>query len=238
MSELPYHVEVEETEDGSMTLYVPELNEHYHSVHGARTESEYIFIEHALEARLKLNNPKTEYSVVEIGFGTGLNALLTFLYLSRLSDCPHITYHTYEKFPIDAELTPKLFKGVLTDDELLVCTQLFTATWNEAVDLSPFFTLVKHHSDATKADIPPYDVLYMDAFSPENAPDLWSDSFLTKLSLSALPSATYSTYCAKGAIRRKLQDLGWKTVRTPGPPGGKREILTAYRSDEKNQTIL
>lgn len=226
----PYRIEIEPTSDGSKTLYVPDLDEHYHSVHGARTESEHIFIRHALTARLERAPYPDSYDVVEIGFGTGLNALLTYLHLERRVPTPHtVTYHTYEKFPIDPRLASALFGGILSADELHLMEMMHQAEWDTPTPIAPFFTLHKHLGDATTLPIVPYDILYMDAFSPENAPDLWSETFLRRLTRAARPSATMSTYCAKGVIRRTLASMLWVTERTPGPPGGKREILTAHR---------
>lgn len=232
MSQLPYRIEVKETSDGSRTLYVPEIGEHYHSVHGARTESTHIFIDHALRERWGHKPLRERYTVVEIGFGTGLNALLTYLQTALTTPRSHITYHTYEKYPIDVSLVSDLFSGLLSSSELELCITMHQAEWDVPVEIAPFFTLHKHLGDVTTVTIPPYDVVYMDAFSPENAPDLWSETFLAQLSQAALPSATFSTYCAKGAIRRALQAMGWQISRTPGPPGGKREILTARRSPD------
>lgn len=220
-----FELQIEETKDGSPTLFVPSLVEHYHSTYGARTESEYIFIGQGLrEWRTRDMKPCT---ILEVGFGTGLNALLTLLEAEKTG--LQILYHTFEINPIAESLVEKLWEKSLPEKEWLLMKEIHSADWDKAVPLTERFTLFKHNADLLQSDLPMADVIYMDAFAPEKTPDLWSLDFLRKLFDSAKDDARLSTYCAKGEIRRRLQSVGFLVHRTPGPPGGKREILTAVK---------
>ena len=218
-------IEIEETKDGSPTLFVPSMDEHYHSTFGAKTESLHIFVERALKEWYRTNGGHC--NVLEVGFGTGLNALLTLLEAERSG--LDLTYHTYEIKPLDAALIERMWRDALTEEEWEWMKQIHLAEWDIENRLSPHFTLLKHREDLLTAHLPKADVIYMDAFAPEKTPELWQDHFLQKLYLSAKDGACFSTYCAKGAVRRTLQATGFEVHRTPGPPGGKREILTATK---------
>ena len=217
-------IQIEQTADGSQTLFVPELNEHYHSVKGALTESEHIFI----QMGLKHSSVEAPH-VLEIGFGTGLNAFLTLL--TADTDQRNIHYTTLERYPV----TPALLEQ-LTYPEL-ICPErkddfqaLHQAAWNTDVQLTPYFTLHKVETDFTSYTFPAtYDVIYFDAFAPEKQPEMWTQSLFDTLCQQLNPQGILTTYCAKGAVRRMLQAAGFTVERLPGPPGGKREILRATK---------
>jgi tRNA U34 5-methylaminomethyl-2-thiouridine-forming methyltransferase MnmC len=217
-------IQIEQTADGSQTLFVPELNEHYHSVKGALTESEHIFI----QMGLKHSSVEAPH-VLEIGFGTGLNAFLTLL--TADTDQRNIHYTTLERYPV----TPALIEQ-LTYPEL-ICPErkddfqaLHQAAWNTDVQLTPYFTLHKVETDFTSYTFPAtYDVIYFDAFAPEKQPEMWTQSLFDTLYQQLNPQGILTTYCAKGAVRRMLQAAGFMVERLPGPPGGKREILRATK---------
>ncbi|WP_455995670.1 tRNA (5-methylaminomethyl-2-thiouridine)(34)-methyltransferase MnmD [Phocaeicola barnesiae] len=217
-------MQIEQTADGSQTLFVPELNEHYHSVKGALTESEHIFI----QMGLKHSSVEAPH-VLEIGFGTGLNAFLTLL--TADTDQRNIHYTTLERYPV----TPALIEQ-LTHPEL-ICPErkddfqaLHQAAWNTDVQLTPYFTLHKVETDFTSYTFPAtYDVIYFDAFAPEKQPEMWTQSLFDTLCQQLNPQGILTTYCAKGAVRRMLQAAGFTVERLPGPPGGKREILRATK---------
>nr|WP_262911101.1 tRNA (5-methylaminomethyl-2-thiouridine)(34)-methyltransferase MnmD [Phocaeicola barnesiae] len=217
-------IQIEQTADGSQTLFVPELNEHYHSVKGALTESEHIFI----QMGLKHSSVEAPH-VLEIGFGTGLNAFLTLL--TADTDQRNIHYTTLERYPV----TPALIEQ-LTYPEL-ICPErkddfqaLHQAAWNTDVQLTPYFTLHKVETDFTSYTFPAtYDVIYFDAFAPEKQPEMWTQSLFDTLCQQLNPQGILTTYCAKGAVRRMLQAAGFTVERLPGPPGGKREILRATK---------
>lgn len=210
---------LEQTEDGSATLFVPELNEHYHSVKGARTESQYIFIDMGLKA-VTAACPH----VLEIGFGTGLNALLTLEEAEKEKRPVH--YTGIELYPLVWEEVEAL---KYSDNPLF--QTLHDAPWGEDVAVTPYFTLRKIQADARVAVNPNhyYNVIYFDAFAPEKQPEMWEEQFLRDIYNRMNEHGVLTTYCAKGTIRRLLQAIGFQTERLPGPPGGKREILRATK---------
>lgn len=207
----------EPTADGSGTLYVPELDEHYHSVKGALTESKHIFIDMGLAATAS-GSP----SVLEVGFGTGLNALLAWQWADKMQRPVH--YTTLERYPLSWNEVAQLKYEHAAELE-----QLHTAAWETDVPLSPYFTLHKIQCDATtylqqqQSDL--FDVVFFDAFAPEKQPELWSGTIFQGIYQTMRPGGLLTTYCAKGCIRRLLQSIGFVMERLPGPPGGKREML-------------
>nr|WP_311467658.1 tRNA (5-methylaminomethyl-2-thiouridine)(34)-methyltransferase MnmD [uncultured Porphyromonas sp.] len=218
--------ELHTTEDGSLTLYAPTFGEHYHSMHGAVQESEHIYLGLALRERMdSWQEGDAPLRLFEVGFGTGLNALLSW----REAEERHIPlrYYSIEKFPITPEVYEALhYEGLGEErevkDQLL---RLHTAPWDEAAELSPFFTLHKLRGDLTTCTFPrDLSVIYYDAFSPESQPELWAEELFQRLGKVACSGAILSTYCAKGEVRRRLQRSGFLVERLPGPPG-KREVL-------------
>lgn len=214
---------IEQTKDGSATLYVPELNEHYHSIKGARTESQHIFIDMGLKA-----SAAPCPHILEAGFGTGLNALLTLQEAERTGR--PVRYTGIELYPLAWTEVEALH---YSDDPRL--RLLHEAPWEEEVCLTPTFRLLKLRRDLTswQADDerPPLrcDVVYFDAFAPEKQPALWTPAVFRNLYRCLTPGGILITYCAKGAVRRLMQDIGFRMERLPGPPGGKREILRATK---------
>jgi hypothetical protein len=219
---------VETTEDGSLTLFAPTFGEHYHSTHGAVQESLHIYIGLALEERLRAERGATEpLRLFEVGFGTGLNTLLTWQRAEAERRPVH--YYSIEKYPVGPEVYEALhYEGVTGPlDPAKALGALHTAPWGEAVALSPFFTIEKLHGDLTECTFPEgLSVIYYDAFSPESQPELWAEELFARLFAVALPEAVLTTYCAKGEVRRRLQRAGFLVERLPGPPG-KREVLRA-----------
>lgn len=209
-------MEIEYTNDGSKTLYVPEIDEHYHSVKGAMTESLHIFI------GLGLKHCEAEYPrVLEVGFGTGLNAWLTRQYALEVKK--EIKYVSLEKYPISYDLAQQMIGD---NPEWLELHQL---TWEEEHVLEKF-RFRKLQVDFTKIKIESkYDVIFFDAFSPEKQPEMWSEATFLKLYDCLNDGGVLTTYCAKGAIRRLLQSIGFVVERLPGPPNGKREVLRATK---------
>ena len=206
---------IERTEDGSATLFVPELDEHYHSVKGARTESQHIFINMGLKA-----SAAPQPHVLEIGFGTGLNALLTLEAAEQ--DARPVHYTGIELYPLAWEEVDAL--GYSNNP---LFKQLHTAPWEEDVKISPHFTLRKIKMDAISdkwLSLNP-DLVYFDAFAPEKQPEMWNEQLFRSLYVYMNTGGILTTYCDKGVIRRMLQAVGFRVERLPGPPGGKREIL-------------
>lgn len=213
------HSELLITSDGSHSLYVPEIDECYHSSYGAIQESRHIFIEAGLK-----KNAQNETRILEIGFGTGLNALLAYHFAMQTGK--KIYYTTLEKFPVDVELVRQLnYPGLIDNDLATVFKTMHEVSWNEIHEISPFFVLKKMHVDFTEYQhVGQYEVIFFDAFSPEKQPEMWSQEQFEKIAAHCQPGAILTTYCAKGIVRRALQAAGFLVERLPGPPG-KREIL-------------
>lgn len=213
-------IKLEKTADGSYTLFVPEMDEHYHSVKGALTESEHIFINMGLK-----HTTITEPHILEIGFGTGLNAFLTLLEAERNQRKIH--YTTLEKYPLNAEVLQQLnYPEIIAPEATELYYKMHQATWNTPVAITPYFTLQKIETDYTTFSFQQkYDIIYFDAFAPEKQPEMWSQQLFDNLYQTMNPGGILTTYCAKGVVRRMLQSAGFTVERLPGPPGGKREIL-------------
>ncbi len=207
------------TEDGSHSLYVREIDESYHSTHGAVQESRHIFIDAGLK-----QCSKSEIRVLEIGFGTGLNAFLTLIEAEQSEKT--IQYTTLEKYPVEVEKALQLNYSELVSPEYKhFFEKLHTSFWNENVEISPHFNLKKIETDFTEFDFTEkFDVIYFDAFSPEKQAEMWSEHQFEKLYKCCNFGAVLTTYCAKGSVRRAMQSAGFKVERLAGPPG-KREIL-------------
>jgi tRNA U34 5-methylaminomethyl-2-thiouridine-forming methyltransferase MnmC len=211
------------TKDGSHTLFVPEIDECYHSSHGAIQESRHIFI----EAGLKLCK-KQEINVLEIGFGTGLNAFLTLIEAEKSQKTIHFT--SLELYPVEIEKAFQLnYADLIAPEFKETFEKLHTSPWNDVAQISPFFSLKKLKVDFTKYDFAEkYDVIYFDAFSPEKQPEMWTVEQFEKLYNCCNFGAVLTTYCAKGAVRRAMEVAGFKVERLQGPPG-KREILRGIK---------
>ncbi len=213
--------ELQLTADGSHTLFIPEMNEHYHSVNGAMQESKHIFINAGLHAV-----EKKEIHLLEIGFGTGLNALLTWKNLEEELTDTRVIYHTVELYPLSEEIVSSLNYGRLIWPEKEENFRLLhQAAWNEEVALTDRFVLHKIEGDSNHCDLPEgIDLIYFDAFAPEKQPEMWSQEIFNKIYDHAADKAVIVTYCAKGDVRRGMQSAGFNMERLPGPPG-KRHIL-------------
>ena len=217
-------IQIEKTADGSNTLYVPQLDEHYHSVKGALTESEHIFINMGMR-HCTLSCPH----ILEVGFGTGLNAFLTLMEAEKTRR--HVRFTTIERYPVDEKILEELsYPEQICPDRASDFYALHRAAWNEEVQITPHFSLHKMLRDFTNIHLAgSFDVIYFDAFAPEKQPEMWNIALFRTLFDRLNPGGILVTYCAKGAIRRTLQACGFIVERLPGPPGGKREILRATK---------
>jgi tRNA U34 5-methylaminomethyl-2-thiouridine-forming methyltransferase MnmC len=213
------------TEDGSHTLFVPELDENYHSTHGAIQESQHVFIESGL-----LYSTKKEVTILEIGFGTGLNALLSLIAGEKAAKRIH--YIGIEKYPLTPDEYANLNYGeLLTDEGNERLLQLHQCAWGAAQPITELFTLQKIAGDARLLEwqnLPFFDLIYFDAFAPNKQNDLWNQELFSAIFNHANPGAIFVTYCAKGIVRRDLQAVGFEVERIPGPPG-KKEMLRGFK---------
>ena len=207
------------TADGSHTLYVPELEEHYHSINGAIEESLHIFINNGFE--ITDVNP---VNVLEIGFGTGLNAFLTALKAEERNK--KVFYTTIEKYPLPQDVTDVL--NYETNDRGLF-KQIHNAPWNCYCDITQHFTIRKIEADATKT-IPEekYNLIYFDAFAPNKQPEMWTREMFEKIFSFTSKSGVFVTYSAKGEVKRDLKSCGFNVELLPGPTG-KRHIIRAVK---------
>ena len=210
------------TNDGSHTLFVPELNEHYHSIHGAVQEAVHVYINAGLH-----HCQKEEIHVLEVGFGTGLNAFLTLL--ENIKSDQKIVYTALELYPISVSDAQKLnYASHICPHSEHLFLQLHEAEWGNRIDITPHFSLLKLHQDVTKSDAfnfpTKFDVVYFDAFAPEKQPEMWTREVFEAVLSVCNPDAALTTYCAKGLVRRTMQSAGFTVERLPGPVG-KREML-------------
>lgn len=220
--------EVIQTADGSSTIYIPEMDEHYHSSHGAIQEAEHVFILHGLRKMEELG--RNSISIFEMGFGTGLNAFLT-----KIRAAVPIHYSSIEAFPVTFEEIAALNYVEQVGQEFATdfsCIQ--DASWNEFVQLDTHFQLRKIHSkiEGFSPEEAMYDLIYFDAFGPRAQGDMWELEILQKMYNALTTGGALVTYCANGQFKRDLKSLGFEIEALPGPPG-KREMTRAWkRSNE------
>jgi tRNA U34 5-methylaminomethyl-2-thiouridine-forming methyltransferase MnmC len=217
--------EIQKTADGSVTVLSGSFGETYHSVNGAITESQHVFINASFKTVDV--NPVT---VLEIGFGTGLNAFLTLLEAEK--EKREVHYSSIELFPIPSDIYNNLYysENCLPGraDEFLLLHQ---SDWEKEIAVTGYFRLTKINADITLFDFgqEKYDVVYFDAFSPNIQPELWTKDIFNRVFRSMKPGGVLTTYCAKGEVRRNMQGAGFVVERLPGPPG-KREMLRAVKN--------
>ncbi len=223
-----------QTADKSYTLYSKAYKETFHSQKGALTESKHVFLEGA--GVYEYLRQKKDVAILEVGFGTGLNFFLTADACSTAG--VKLIYTALEKELLEFSIIKELgYNQFLAQPKIL---NNFL-TWRE--DLSGALVIGEYEfifenqqlnlciGEATKYELGTdlYDAIYLDAFSPDTNPELWSASFLQKLYQALAPKGRLSSYCVKGEVRRRMQDLGFKVEKRPGPPSGKREMLLASR---------
>lgn len=222
------------TKDGSSTLHSPQYNAHYHSIHGAYTESMHIFINHGLKDYLSANQEPINSSIkiLEMGLGSGLNALLTAVSKNHQP----IDYLGIEAHPIMEKTT---YLGLINslpesiDSELV--ESFWSAPWNTPTKITPVFTLEKRHEKIENLEIDPLsiDIIYYDAFAPECQPHLWQEDIMRSVLNWLKPGGYLLTYCAKGSFRRTCKSLGCRLESLPGPPG-KREISRFVKQSKES----
>lgn len=217
------------TSDGSHTIYLPEMEEHFHSVNGAITESNFVYIDKGYNYHAS-KNPK----VFEVGFGTGLNCLLTALQAEHFKR-PTL-YITIEKFPLQEEIISQLnFGRLISDEARIVFKNIHTCKWNEVVHISEYFNLFKIKGDLIDINLTHFkncDVIYFDAFGPNKQPEMWTPHIFQKIYSITAPKGVLVTYSAKGEVRRQLAASGFEMERLPGPPG-KIQMLRGIKREAK-----
>lgn len=213
------------TSDGSKTIQLTEWNEQYHSLHGAVQEAYHVFIQSGLR-----QFSDRELKILEVGFGTGLNALITLLEAPAQNLSIH--YSSLETAPVPEAEWRLLDYGSDLDDPAASTffEQLHLCTWDKPVGIRPGFSLFKQKTDLREfvPDSPSFDLIYFDAFGARVQPDLWTLDIFSRMYNALLPGGILVTYAAKGSVRRAMQAAGLLTERLPGPPG-KREMLRASK---------
>ncbi|MDZ7605156.1 MAG: tRNA (5-methylaminomethyl-2-thiouridine)(34)-methyltransferase MnmD [Cyclobacteriaceae bacterium] len=212
------------TADGSHTLSVPELNETYHSTYGAVQESRHIFIHYGLDYWFKTNG-SNKVKIFEVGFGTGLNALLSVDYAENHQKS--ILYDAIESDPIPVTEALSLNYPQMLPAEAAHqwFEQIHKSAWNEYADIQSNFRLKKIHGtiqDFQSREL--YDVCYFDAFAPSKQPEMWEISILEKIEQLLNPGGVFTTYCAAGHLRRSLNVIGiYPLTLLPGPLRAKKK---------------
>lgn len=211
------------TSDGSHTIYVPELDEHYHSIHGAVQESNHIFIKAGFESC-----SADPVNIFEVGFGTGLNALLTALKSEEGSR--EVFYTSIEKYPVEGSITRSLNHHLFAgEDGKEIFDLIHGSTWGQWVRICKNFNLLKINADINDYRVSgKYDLIYFDAFGPDKQPEMWSSGVFESISGGTDKGGIFVTYSAKGEVKRNLRRCGFEVALLPGPPG-KRQIIRAVK---------
>lgn len=236
------------TADGSRTIHLLDWNEHYHSIHGAIQEANHVFIKHGLLFFLEtfLKNPSAtsnsftkqdinsldtgnnRISILEIGFGTGLNALITLIESQKMN--VEVDYVGVEAFPVSSEEWNAMnYAEELKISDTTDFDRMHQAAWESPHVITPNFSLTKQKKtfDAIE-DHSLYDLIYFDAFGARVQPELWTEAIFQKMYDALKPNGVLTTYAAKGSVRRAMIAVGFNVEKLPGPPG-KREMLRARK---------
>lgn len=226
LSDRPHTLRPVETEDGSLTLFSGRFGATYHSVQGAKEESRHVFINHGLLLFLN-QHPQKTLSVLEIGFGTGLNAFLTFLEAERLA--VNIHYHTVEYYPVPPEIIGQLnFIQNHSDEEQAVFKEMHKLAWSYKQQLSEHFSFCKHLENIASFHLPQsFDLIYFDAFSPKEQPELWTEEIFRNMHSLLHEKGMLVTYCAQGQMKRNMKAAGFKVKALKGF-AAKREMTVGH----------
>lgn len=217
--------EIITTDDGSVTFYLPDMNENYHSRFGAIQEAYHVFIQNGLAL-----TKGQSIAVLEIGFGTGLNCFIT--YFESLKTGQEIDYTGVEAYPIAADEAAQLnyVSQLGADDKQEVFDKMHTMAWGEKIQLDQKFTLTKRQQFFQDIDdVNLYDLIYFDAFGYPSQPELWSEEIFAKMYAALKSEGILVTYACRTVIKKAMISAGFSVKKVPGPPG-KREMLVAFKS--------
>ena len=217
--------EIYTTEDGSHSIISKKFGVGYHSRHGAIAEAYHVFIDAALRFKAVIQK---DIKIMEIGFGTGLNAFVT--YLEALKRNLHISYTAIEAFPISLEQAQSLnYPQILNPEQGNFFLNMHQVEWDVPVSVHEQFLLEKKLIAFEKIDFEnQFDIIYFDAFAPNAQPELWSDEIMNKMYQALKPNGIMTTYCAKGIVKRSMKKAGFTVEALPGPPH-KREMTRATK---------
>ncbi len=232
------------TSDGSKTIQIEDWNEQYHSIHGAIQEANHVFLKHGLlfysefisefhkdcrsEHHIKHNLNSNDINILEIGFGTGLNAFLTLIEAEKLKQ--RINYVGVEAYPVkEDEITQLNYVALISEVHKTEFDNMHQVSWEKQHQITPYFQLEKQEKffKAINAE-DEFDIIYFDAFGARVQPELWTEDIFSIMFKALKVNGVLVTYSAKGSVRRAMQTVGFKVERLPGPPG-KREMLRATK---------
>lgn len=219
--------EIKTTNDGSKTLYISELNENYHSHHGALQEAQHVFIKNGLNIK-----NDCDINILELGFGTGLNVLVTIDEFLRNNKGYKISYFSLEKYPITSLEIAELGYDTLFENKRLadIYHKIHETPWETEVEIVSGFILKKIKCDFFELKdrmLPKIDLVYFDCFGARVQPDLWEAPLFELVTDTLNKNALLTTYSSKGSVQRILKSLHYKVEKKDGPPG-KREMLNAF----------
>ena len=217
--------EIIQTLDGSTTIHIAEWDECYHSKHGAIQEAQHVFIKNGLSLF-----PDRNVSILEIGFGTGLNAFITFLESKKRNQS--IDYVGVEAYPISAEeiLSMNYVEELNAVEQSSIFDTMHQSNWEEKIILDDDFTLTKRKQFFEEIDDEnKFDLIYFDAFGYRVQPELWSTAIFEKMYKALKPNGVLVTYAARGVVKRSMIEVGFTVEKLAGPPG-KREMFRATKN--------
>ena len=208
------------TKDGSHSLFIAKINETYHSNHGAILESTHVFIKNGIK-----HHPKQNLNILEIGFGTGLNTLLS---IQNTMD-KNVHYTSTEPFPIHSNIYTKLNYYKLCNTSKESFTRLHTEKWEIDINITSNFIFHKTIKTFQKLSTDKkFDIIYFDAFAPDKQPEMWNEDIFIKCYKLLNKDGFIVSYCAKGIVKRTLKKVGFHIENLKGPPG-KREMIRANK---------
>ncbi|MDB9882117.1 tRNA (5-methylaminomethyl-2-thiouridine)(34)-methyltransferase MnmD [Bacteroidia bacterium] len=214
-------MELQQTTTGEFTLYIPSMDETYHSRNGAISEAKHVFIKEGM------NRTQGNIRILEIGFGTGLNAMVTAQHAADTNR--KVFYHTLEPFQVPYDLIQKIGYGAILEDESLFA-EIHNAAWESAFKINEYFTLHKttQKLEYVQLQDDAYDLIFFDAFAPKKQPELWNESIFKKLYKATRSNGVLTTYSAAGQLKRDLKSAGYTLEHPPGA-NGKREMTVALK---------
>jgi len=224
MSDINFYRNIVTTADGSHTIYVPEMDDHYHSVYGAIQESGHVFIKNGFDVC-----NADPLNIFEAGFGTGLNALLTAI--RNMNGNKKVFYTAYEKYPVDETIVNSLnYPGFFGSEGKETFSLIHSCRWGQMNRISRNFSLKKVKGDLVTDIIQGrYGLIYFDAFGPDKQPEMWTADIFRKIGEATEKDGIFVTYSSKGEVKRNLRACGFRVTILPGPPG-KRHIIRAVKT--------
>lgn len=218
------------TSDGSKTIQIEDWNEQYHSIHGAIQEANHVFLKHGLFFYSEQVSKAMPLSILEIGFGTGLNAFLTLIEAGKLN--LNINYVGVEAYPVEADEIKQLnYVELISETHKSVFEKMHDVSWENQYQINSNFELKKQQTFFNAIEYEDvFNIIYFDAFGARVQPDLWTEAIFAIMYKALKDNGVLVTYSAKGSVRRAMQAVGFTVERLPGPPG-KREMLRAQKKN-------